>query len=168
MREHLFPFSNLLIGLLLLMPFTPAWADATQKPAAWLTVDTDIDVLGADSAILTLTLDSRIADAPAIVRLRLPETLQSTTGVTWHGTLSDRQATDLTWTLTGPTESQAPIGIDVTLTLSDGDTLDHHLQAEWSSPNERTMTRSITPGTTLQYRQGETLLVVPLSRGSNR
>lgn len=168
MREHLFPCSNLLIGLLLLMPFTPAWADVTQKPAAWLTVDTNIDVLDAGNAILTLTLDSRIADAPTMVHLRLPETLQSTTDVIWRGTLSDRQATDLTWTLTGPTESQAPIGIDVTLTLPDGDTLDHHLQAEWPSPHEGSTTRTLNPATSFQYRQGETLLVVPLSRESNR
>lgn len=168
MGNRWIPLHTLIFGLLVLTPFAIAGANSTQKPGSWLEVDTRLERLEPDSAILTLTLTSQVPEAIASIQLRLPESLRAPAGHDWHGALQPHQATQFQWTLTGPIDFNAPIGIDVVLTLPEGDTLDHPIKAEWSDTLAKPASRMLAPNPTTQLRAGEALRVVPLDPEASR
>ncbi|GGX58047.1 hypothetical protein [Saccharospirillum salsuginis] len=168
MGNRRIPFHIVFIGVLLLTPFSVVWANTTQKPAAWLNLVSHLEATGPDSASLTVTLTTVLPEAPASIHLQLPAPLNAVDGTEWRGALTERHTTQLHWTLTGPIDFTTPIGINVTLTLPEGDSLDHPFKAEWSNASEKPASRSLAPAPELQSRDGEPLWVVPLNPEAQR
>ena len=168
MGNRRIPYHMVFIGVLLLTPFSVVWANATQKPAAWLDLVSQLEATEPDSASLTVTLTTVLPEAPASIHLHLPAPLNAVDGAEWQGALTEHHTTRLHWTLSGPIDFTTPIGITVTLTLPEGDTLDHHFKAEWSNASEKPASRSLAPEPGLQSRGGETLFVVPLNPEARR
>jgi len=167
MGNRRIPVHILLIGVLLLSPMSVVWS-ATQKPANWLEWDTRLQTLGPDQATLTLTMTSAMPEASTSIHLNVPASMNALEGRQWQGTLTQHHTTQFQWTLTGPIDFTALVGITIQVTLPEGDMLDHHINAEWSNASTAPTSRTLAPVPVTQSRHGETLLVVPLTPEAQR
>ncbi len=158
----------LLIGLWV-WPMVNTWAASTQKPTGWLDFNARLMSATSHSATLELILRSPLPEAGIEVQLNLPNGIHSEASPYWTGQLMPDQPRILNWPLTQAESTTDSIGITVTRTDAQGNSLDYQAEIAWPEPQplQRSQTQENLTGQT-QYRQGEALWVVPLNEAPHR